>query len=31
MPQQITGTTTVPIVDNAKNYPEPWNPVPCGP
>jgi LCP family protein required for cell wall assembly len=27
----VTGTTTVPIVDNAKNYPEPWNPVPCSP
>ena len=27
----VTGTTTVPIVDNAKNYPEPWNPVPCNP
>ena len=27
----ITGTTTVPIVDNNKNYPEPWNPVPCNP
>lgn len=27
----ITGTTTVPIIDNNKNYPEPWNPVPCNP
>ena len=27
----VTGTTTVPIVDNSKNYPEPWNPVPCSP
>ncbi len=27
----ITGTTTVPIIDNNKNYPEPWNPVPCHP
>jgi LCP family protein required for cell wall assembly len=27
----VTGTTTVPIIDNSKNYPEPWNPVPCSP
>ncbi|MGO8876231.1 MAG: LCP family protein [Acidimicrobiales bacterium] len=27
----VTGTTTVPIVDTSKNYPEPWNPVPCNP
>ena len=27
----ITGTTTGAIVDNNKNYPEPWNPVPCNP
>jgi LCP family protein required for cell wall assembly len=25
----VTGTTSVPVVDNSKNYPEPWNPVPC--
>jgi LCP family protein required for cell wall assembly len=27
----VTGTTTVPIIDTAQNYPEPWNPVPCNP
>jgi LCP family protein required for cell wall assembly len=27
----VTGTTTVPIIDTNKNYPEPWNPVPCNP
>jgi hypothetical protein len=26
---QVTGTTSVPVIDNAKHYPEPWNPVPC--
>jgi LCP family protein required for cell wall assembly len=26
---QVTGTTTPVIFDNNKNYPEPWNPVPC--
>ncbi len=25
----VTGTTTVPIIDTSKNYPEPWDPTPC--
>lgn len=25
----VTGTTSVPVIDNAKNYPEPWNPTAC--
>jgi LCP family protein required for cell wall assembly len=28
-PPDVTGTTTPIIFDNPKNYPEPWNPVPC--
>jgi polyisoprenyl-teichoic acid--peptidoglycan teichoic acid transferase len=27
----VTGTTTPVIIDNPKNYPEPWNPFPCSP
>ncbi len=25
----VTGTTSVPVIDTPKNYPEPWNPTPC--